>query len=119
MERCLDFDMGISCKYKCINCKYNVYSSSDIDYGMMAVIEPHICLDCKEVTPVLIGSYGNRFFPDIDNSKQFTEEEIANFYKCDDCNSTNIKPWSKYNRRCPKCNYRMKQDKNAPEMLWD
>ena len=96
-----------------------MHSSSDIDYGMMAVIEPHICLDCKEVTSVLVGSYGNIYSPFVDNSKQFTKEEILNFYKCGDCDSENIKPWSKYNRRCPKCNHRMKQDETAPRMLWD
>ena len=111
--------MGTLYKYKCVHCEYNVRSSSDIDYGMMAVIEPSICFDCKIVTSVAIGSFGNMYNPYIDDLGSFSEEEIKSFFKCDDCNGKNIKPWSKYNRRCPKCNDRMVQDKNAPIELWD
>ena len=111
--------MGILYKYICNNCEYNVHSSSDIDYGMFAVIEPHICLDCQQVTSVLIGANGDIYNRYADNSGRFTKAEIDSFDKCGDCDSNNIKPWSKYNRRCPKCNNRMKQDKNSEVMLWD
>ena len=45
--------MGLLYQYKCEQCNYNVQSPSDIDYGMMAVVEPHICLDCKIVTVII------------------------------------------------------------------
>ncbi len=111
--------MGILFKYKCVHCEYSVHSSLDTDYGMMAVTEPHICLDCKEVTAVLVGIYGKTYNPYIKSSGEFTKEEIRSFYRCGDCDGENIKPWSKYNRRCPKCNHRMKQDKDAPNVNWD
>ena len=113
------YSMGILHRYKCNNCKYNIYSPSDIDYGMMAVTEPYICLDCKKVTSVLIGSYGNIYSSYCENLNQFSKEEIATFYKCGDCEGENIKTWSKYNRRCPKCNKRMYLDEKSGEILWD
>ena len=106
-------------KYVCESCEYDVQSSSDIDFGMMAVVEPHTCLDCKIVTSVLIGSYGIMYNPHNDNLSLFSEEEIASFFKCEKCDGENIKPWSKYNRRCPKCNERMKEDKNGITVCWD
>ena len=55
--------MGTFYKYKCYNCAYEVKSCSDVDYGMMAVVEPHTCLDCKIVTLALIGNFGMIYNP--------------------------------------------------------
>ena len=111
--------MGLLYQYKCKECNYNVQSPSDIDYGMMAVVEPHICLDCKIVTLASIGLYGDIYRPHIDKFSIFSKKEIKTFYKCEEYNGGNIKPWSKYNRRCPKCPGRMKKDEDALIECWD
>ena len=105
--------MGTIYKYACNNCDYTVRSSADVDYGYMAVTEPHICFNCKEVIGVLIGAHGDVYSPYISNNEDFSKEQIDRFNKCDNCGGENIKLWSKYNRRCPKCNERMSQDKTA------
>jgi ssDNA-binding Zn-finger/Zn-ribbon topoisomerase 1 len=111
--------MGISYRFICNNCNYDVHSSGKLDFGMKAVTDPHICLDCNEVIDTLVGYCGELFIPDVSTEEEFTEDEIDELYRCDQCKGNNIKKWSKYNRRCPKCNDRMRIDKIADEVLWD
>ena len=50
--------MGTAYLFKCTNCDYSTESSGKKDWGMCGTVRPYICNDCKELTDVLIGKFG-------------------------------------------------------------
>lgn len=106
--------MGEKFTFKCTNCDYEVLSSEERDYGMLAVVAPYLCKDCTIVTDVLIGEFGKDIPIEL-----LIEEQKKEFYCCTDCGEKNITIWNIREKPCPKCGSRMKKDSNLPEILWD
>jgi hypothetical protein len=105
--------VGTSYLFRCNHCGYAVESSGQLDFGMLAVVEPYICSDCKELTDVLVGVRGEVFPFDKLSAKQKRE-----LYRCDKCKSRKIEKWDAQKQSCPKCGKRMKKD-DTPTMSWD
>lgn len=105
--------MGQTFIYKCSNCGYEVETSGKKDFGMRSVVKPYICNDCKVITDVLIGEFGEEF------SKDKKPDGYSDFYKCTECGGENISVWNTTKKPCPKCGSKMKTDPDSPIMLWD
>ena len=80
--------MGTSYTFTCNKCGYQVESSGKLDYGMLAVVEPHICRDCNELSDVVVGTYGHKT-----DKKGIIADAELNYYKCCNCKSDNITVW--------------------------
>ena len=121
--------MGTSCTFKCNKCGYNVVSTGDFDYGMVAVLRPYICNDCNIVTDSLVGIQGMEYpkkwieNPKGDEVPDFVLEAVLDeeysFYTCEECNGDNLTLWNPKWRKCPKCSGRMKIDKDGMTVDWD
>lgn len=105
--------MGQIYRYKCTNCNYEVETSGKKDFGMIAVVRPYICNDCKIITDVLIGETGKVF-----NKGKLTNDQ-KDFYKCSNCKGENIIVWNNKKKPCPKCGNKMKKDPKKPMIMWD
>ncbi len=112
--------MGQKFTYKCTGCNYSVLTSAGIDYGMLAVVETHICKKCHNIVDVLVGESG----------KVISKEELQkhpekvtpdlDFYKCPMCgDDSSLVKWNKRKRPCPKCDCRMVIDPKGESLLWD
>lgn len=106
--------MGEKFVFKCTNCDYEVLSSGERDYGMLAIVAPYICNDCLIVTDVLIGEFGKDIPPEFLDEKQKKE-----YYCCTNCSGKNINKWDIQEKPCSKCGSRMKKNSVIPEILWD
>ena len=82
--------------------------------GMFAVVQPYICNDCRVVIDVKIGEYGKVIPPE-----KLDEEQKKSYYRCYECNGTNLTLWSSKCRQYPQCGGRMQQDSDIPYILWD
>jgi ribosomal protein L37AE/L43A len=109
--------MGQKLTYKCKKCGYSTMTSAGLDWGFLAVVETHICLNCKEVVDVLVGEQGKVFEKGKDKKAQFGS--LKDFYTCPECRGTAIEKWDADIRPCPKCDGRLEKDESAGEMLWD
>lgn len=87
--------MGTAFLYQCSSCGYQTESSGKLDFGMVGVVEPFICSDCKELVDILICS-----IEEIQNQNPKT-------LLCSNCKSKNIIKWKTLNRPCPKCGGKM------------
>ncbi len=63
---------------------------------MLAVLEPHICKDCNELTDVFVGKFGEKF-----EKNNYPKDEFE-YYKCEHCGSEQIILWDKKKKPCPK-----------------
>jgi DNA-directed RNA polymerase subunit RPC12/RpoP len=99
--------MGTSYTFNCTNCGYEVEFSGQKDFGMLAVVEPYIFNDCRQVVDVSIGEYGKEILPE-DSS----EDQEKDYYRCDHCGGKNITKQNIRIKPCPKCRSRMKKDEN-------
>ncbi len=106
--------MGHSFNYKCSKCGYSARSCGGLDYGMNAVLETYICVDCNELVDVLVGECGIKYPEETLKPKQKKE-----FYLCEECRGKNILKWDIRKKPCPKCKGRMKIDPHAATVLWD
>ena len=117
--------MGTSCTFKCNKCGYDVESTGDFDFGMVAVVRPYICNDCNIVTDALVGKYGMEYPKEwIHNPKgkdvpDFVSVMKDSFYTCEECDGKNLTLWNPKWRKCPKCSGRMKLDKDGTVIMWD
>jgi DNA-directed RNA polymerase subunit RPC12/RpoP len=105
--------MGQSYTFKCTKCDYEVESSGKKDWGMIAVVEPYICNDCREVRDVRIGEYGKEIFPE-----DLSKGQEKDYYRCHHCGGKNITKWNTQTKPCPKCGSRMKKDPSTI-IYWD
>lgn len=78
---------------------------------MIAVVEPYICNNCKELTDVLVGEYGHKI------KKSDLTDDKKDYYLCSNCYSENITIWNIKKRPCPKCGNNMRKGQEA--ILWD
>jgi len=118
--------MGSFYTFKCNKCDYDVESTGNLDYGMIAVLRPYICNDCNIVTDVLVGGEGREYPKElIENPEgnyipEFVLLEKDEYYTCRKCNGENLTIWNPKWRKCPKCGGRMLIDKDAyHHKLWD
>ena len=117
--------MGTSYTFKCNKCNYSVGSSGKMDYGMEFVVSPHICNDCDIVTDVIVGMQGLCFPKEwLDNPKkhdipEYMVEMRYQFYNCEKCEGENLSDWDSDTGECPKCDGKLKIDKNKPSVNWD
>jgi len=117
--------MGTSHTYKCDNCAYSVETSGEVSYGMHYVFSPFKCNDCKIITDVIVGLFGEIYFeeqfkdPVANMIPDFVLEEKDKFYCCEKCNGKNIASWDSALRNCPKCNGRLNIDPSMPSVNWD
>ena len=126
--------MGSSHIFKCNKCGYEKESSGALDWGFRAVVEPHICNDCNELTDVIVGdsNYGpdtvdmfdlpqKEYIKKKKLDKDNLPDELENkedFYKCWECGSKNLTVWDTRKKPCPKCGGRMKNTHTIVTM-WD
>lgn len=52
--------MGARYQLDCKKYNYKTESSCGLDSGMVATVETHICLDCREIIDVLVGQYSEK-----------------------------------------------------------
>ena len=105
--------MGQSYLFKCTKCNYKVESSGRKDCGMIAMVEPYICNDCKKITDVQIGESGKEILPEDLNKGQEKD-----YYRCSHCGGKNITKWNIQTKPCPKCGNKMKKDPTI-STCWD
>ena len=105
--------MGQWYTFKCSKCDYEVRSSGEKDCGMLAVVEPYICNDCRKITDVQIGEIGMVISPELLNADQEKD-----YYRCHHCGGKNITKWNTQTKPCPKCGSRMKKDLSTI-ISWD
>ena len=92
---------------------------------MHYVVSPHICNDCRIITDVAVGMFGQSYLrASFDNPKEnklpdFIIESKNEFYRCEDCNGDNIIDWDSKLGECPKCDGKMILDKSIPALNWD
>ena len=117
--------MGTSCTFKCNKCGYDVQSTGDFDFGMVAVVRPYICNDCNIVTDALVGEYGKEYpkesfeNPEESGLSDYIVGMKDEFYTCEECDGKNLTLWNPKWRKCPKCSGRMKLDKDGLMADWD
>ena len=102
--------MGTSYEFRCSECEYSVSVSGGRDVGMFAVVMTQMCLDCKEIVDVRIGSYGldgPTGDPEIDKDLNV----------CPNCKGFNLCVWTA-KHPCPKCGGRMDEG-DGPVVMWD
>ena len=112
--------MGQKSTYKCSACDYSVMTSAGLDYGMLAVVETHICKNCRIIVDICVGEYGKVFSREELEMHSDKNNPEFDYYKCPICGDDKaLVKWDKRKRPCPKCDGTMKIDKSAGEILWD
>ena len=117
--------MGTFYIFKCNKCDYWVESCGNLDYGMMAVLRPYICNDCKIVTDALVGFQGMEYKQEwLENPPEreipeIMELEKDEYYRCQECEGKNLTLWNTKWRKCPKCSSRMLRDSSDDIVCWD
>lgn len=101
--------MGTKQSYRCDRCGYEVMTSGGFDYGMLMAVRTMVCLDCRELVDIEVGSSSD-YAMDREN---FVEKPEP----CDDCGKRNLTPWE--DERCPRCPGKMKVDPNGDVICWD
>ena len=112
--------MGQSSTYKCSKCNYSVMTSAGLDYGMLAVVETHICKKCRNIVDVLVGEYGTVISrEEIQKDPEKVNPDL-DFYKCPMCGDDSaLVKWDKQKQPCPRCDGRMDIDSKGESVLWD
>ena len=111
--------------FKCNKCDYDVESSGNLYHGFFGSVCPYICNDCNIVTDALVGIQGMEYPKEwIENPKgdevlDFVSEMKDRFYTCEECGGKNLTLWNPKWRKCPKCDGRMKLDKDGMVIMWD
>jgi hypothetical protein len=116
--------LGLLYTFKCNKCNYSVATSGKNSSGRKYAISPYICRDCKIITDVVVGIYGDEIPKEIfENSKlyapSYIKENKNEFYKCEECENKNIDFWDSSSAECPKCDGAMVIDKDAPIIAFD
>jgi len=112
--------MGTYYQYKCPKCNYSVQTSGKHDIGMLIVTDSYICNSCQEIVDVTVGLRGETFLKEeIELKKRRENISDIDFYVCPECGSEDIVKWDTKRKPCPKCNGRMKKDKNGEIIMWD
>lgn len=112
--------MGTRFTYMCNKCGYQVMTSGDHDYGMLAVTDTYTCTDCKKIVEITVGEYGVTFSMAEVREKKKNKKTDLDFYICPECGSeSNLIKWDQTKRPCPKCDGKMEKDPHGKEMLWD
>ena len=117
--------MGTRYTFECNKCNYKLESSGKPSSAMLYVVSPYLCIDCKIITDVAVGIYGDSYSKEfIDNLKRhllpsFIKDHKDDFYKCEECNGENLESWDSEKGDCPKCDGNLSIDKDAPIMCWD
>jgi len=99
--------MGSSSDYICPKCGYKVHVCGGREVGMFAVLKTFSCKECRTLSDIRIGEYG----------EDFPEMDLVGL-KCPECDSKDVKPWDSIKRPCPKCGGMMKANPTL-EVLWD
>lgn len=102
--------MGMAFRFQCTACAYGATVSGRRDIGELAVVDTRVCLSCREVVDVRIGSFGRdgpSGDPELDRSLGL----------CPLCSGKNLRAWPRQ-RPCPRCGARMVAGE-SPELLWD
>ena len=102
--------MGANYKFTCPNCGESLFTSDGLDYGFVAVIQPMICDDCKELVEVLVGRRG-----EIGPTGDPEYDKKLNL--CPSCGGAKLRPWPS-NHPCLQCGTKMDKS-DDPELLWD
>lgn len=111
--------MGTSFTYKCNKCDYQVLTSGQLDFGMIAVVDTFICKSCKAIVDVTVGEYGKVFTKKEVALKLIKSENDLDFYCCPDCGSEKkLVKWNNKIRPCPCCDGEMAED-SGDFILWD
>jgi len=103
--------LGTHFKFNCTRCRYTATVSGGLDYGMVAVVQTKICLDCRELVDVLIGAR------DKVGDKTGAPERDAEMNLCPLCQGKQLETWPE-TRPCPRCNKPMQDNGELVEM-WD
>ena len=112
--------MGTSYTFRCNKCNYSVQTSGKLDYGLLAVTNPYVCNSCKQIVNVLVGLRGEIFLEERIKKKEYPEENYDfKFYLCPVCGADTITEWDTRRKPCPKCDGRMRIDKNDGMIMWD
>lgn len=112
--------MGQLSTYKCTLCNYSVLTSAGIDYGMLAVVETHICKKCRHIVDVTVGEHGKVYSKE--ELKLYPEKNNPDldYYKCPQCgNDSALVKWNTKKRPCPRCDGKMDIDTEGESVLWD
>ena len=105
--------MGTTYLFTCPQCAYRAKCSDRRDCGMVTVIHPFVCLDCRRLMDVQIGENGRVY--DRDALPSGREHD---FYRCGRCGSANIRKWNIVRRTCPRCGGKMTKSSGFV-MQWD
>lgn len=101
--------MGTWCNFKCRNCGYSRSLSGGRDRGFDVEVETRRCLDCNELSDVIIGAT-----PDM--GAGIADEIAPKIGRCAYCKGKNTVPW-KAPWVCPRCGRQMQV--TACDTLWD
>ena len=102
--------MGESFEFRCSECGYATMVSGGRDVGMIAVVKTQVCLDCKKVVDVQIGSYGR----DGPTGDPQLDEDLD---ICPECKGRKLSPCPT-RHPCPKCGGKMIKDADTV-VRWD
>jgi rRNA maturation protein Nop10 len=86
----------------CKACGYQTETSLGRDRGFVAIIEPMICADEKEVVQVTVGI--DKESPKYQTLTKGGLNLEKDLNLCPKCHGQNLKPW---NKTCPKCGQEM------------
>ena len=112
--------MGESFTYECIKCDYSVMTSAGLDYGMLAVVETHICLNCRIIVDICVGEYGKVYSREELDMHPEKNNPDMDYYKCPMCGDDSaLVKWDKRKRPCPRCDGGMDRDPKGESLLWD
>lgn len=112
--------MGTLYTYECNKCGHSVQTSAGHDMGMLAVTDSYICTSCKEIVDVTVGAYGETFLNEELSLKELSKKHDLDFYACPKCGSRkDLEKWESKVKPCPKCDGKMRKDKDGGEIMWD
>ena len=112
--------MGESFTSKCSKCNYSVMTSAGLDYGMLAVVETHICKNCRNIVDVSVGERGKVYSrEELDMHPEKNNPDNA-YYICHMCGEEEaLVRWDINKRPCPRCDGRINLDPKGDSVLWD
>ena len=84
--------MGTAYQYRCVNCKYDTFCSSEGDRGFTNVVYPMVCSNCELLMDIVTARYVG------DENDPVPEVQL----RCTKCRSAEgLSSWD--GRTCPRC----------------
>lgn len=99
----------------CPTCDYQAMTSAGPDRGFVAYTNTFVCLKCKTIHDlVLIKGELKSNGQESKLTNQISENE-----KCKNCGENKFKLWDHIRKACPKCDSKMRSNKNGFIINWD